>query len=529
MGATLYAALTGVTPEDGLAQTMGQAELTPIRDRNPKVSRQGASAVEKALAIYSEDRFQSATEFKNELLKAQGKGLAKQKSIFSSRKEPEDSEAAYERSQFSEDEVIGGIPASSSVPFSFGGDEEGDSNQEGDGRGCWGTFLRLFGVLVLLGVAIVYLLDPSLPARLLGLIGALPEATPVPEPGATLAATEEDVPLMASPTTTRLPTATFTLTPSPTVTPTITPSPTLTATPTLTHTPTRTPTPTITPRGGGKGQIAFVSLRSETPQIWITNTEGDDPTMITNMEDGACQPSWSPDGEKLVFISPCEENSRHYSDTHLFVINVDGTGLEALPTLEEGEGEYDPAWSPDGEKIAFTGYLTFNYRQIYTLSLETGEIERISDGDQLDFDPAWSADGERIAFISTRKGPSQVWVMFADGAFPQRFTASRDLVNTDPAWSPDGETILFTQRLDGLQTLIRTQYSEAGQPEEVKIYQNFAPLQEGSYSPDGRWYVFESWPTADTNHDIYLLPVEGGELQRVTTDPSYDFDPAWRP
>ena len=71
LGATLYTALTGLTPEDSLAQTMDQEELTPVRERNPKVSKRVSEAVEKALQVHPNNRWQMAAEFKNELLKAQ--------------------------------------------------------------------------------------------------------------------------------------------------------------------------------------------------------------------------------------------------------------------------------------------------------------------------------------------------------------------------------------------------------------------------------------------------------------------------
>jgi len=70
LGATLYTALTGLTPEDSLAQTMDQEELTPVRERNPKVSKRVAEAIEKALQVHPNNRWQMAAEFKNELLKA---------------------------------------------------------------------------------------------------------------------------------------------------------------------------------------------------------------------------------------------------------------------------------------------------------------------------------------------------------------------------------------------------------------------------------------------------------------------------
>ncbi|MFO3796094.1 MAG: serine/threonine-protein kinase, partial [Anaerolineales bacterium] len=72
LGATLYAALTGVIPEDGLARAMGNTELTPLRKRNPKVSRRVAAVIEKAMAIDPAERYQTAEEFKRALLAAKG-------------------------------------------------------------------------------------------------------------------------------------------------------------------------------------------------------------------------------------------------------------------------------------------------------------------------------------------------------------------------------------------------------------------------------------------------------------------------
>ena len=540
LGATLYAALTGVIPEDGLAQTMDQTELTPVRERNLGVSRQTASAIEKALAIYPEDRFQNAAEFKNELFIAQTKGLTKRKSLFPSHERPKLEVSISDTSQDLDAGRIslGGIPVSSST-LSTGDGEKDDRSFPPKKRERGWTFVRLLGILILMGAAILFLLKPYLPAQILSLV-ALAKATPVDIPTSTL---EIEVMPSLSVMTTLKPAATLTNTPTTimTFTPTLTLSPTLTFTPTaimtftptltlsptLTFTPTQTPAPTITPIGGGKAQIAFVSLRTNKAQIWLKDIQGAGLSMITHMEEGACQPSWSPDGEKLVFISPCEENAKHYWETHLYMINADGTGLEALPIF--GRGEYSPAWSPDGKKIAFTVIQEDYYHQIYVLTLADGNIEKISDGDAWDFHPAWSADGERIVFISTRNGPYQIWVMFSDGAFPQRFSSSKNLENTHPVWSPDGTLILFTQLTsENIFVVKRATYTEGGLHEET-IYQGYAPTKEGNYSSDGKWIVFESWPTTDTNHDIYLFAVEKRSLQRLTTDPAYDFDPVWRP
>ena len=90
LGATMYAALGGAIPEDSLARTMEQTELTPLRRRNSKISRRAASAIEKALEVHPDDRFQTADEFKQALILAYNasKPRGMGESILSS--EPED-------------------------------------------------------------------------------------------------------------------------------------------------------------------------------------------------------------------------------------------------------------------------------------------------------------------------------------------------------------------------------------------------------------------------------------------------------
>src|SRR5512133_2689392 len=73
LGATLYAALTGVIPEDGLARVMDNVQLTPIRKHNTKVSRRLSAAIEKAMEAYPDDRFQNAEEFRRALLNSSSK------------------------------------------------------------------------------------------------------------------------------------------------------------------------------------------------------------------------------------------------------------------------------------------------------------------------------------------------------------------------------------------------------------------------------------------------------------------------
>ena len=78
LGATLYAALTGATPEDALARAMDQADLTPIRKHNPRISRRLAAAIENALEVRPDDRYQTAEEYKQALFSASSSSRRKE-------------------------------------------------------------------------------------------------------------------------------------------------------------------------------------------------------------------------------------------------------------------------------------------------------------------------------------------------------------------------------------------------------------------------------------------------------------------
>jgi len=77
-------------------------------------------------------------------------------------------------------------------------------------------------------------------------------------------------------------------------------------------------------------QIAFASSRSGVPQIYVINFDLTGLSLLTNMEGGACQPTWSPDGSQIAFISPCPARGEFfentYKDSSIYVMNADGTG-----------------------------------------------------------------------------------------------------------------------------------------------------------------------------------------------------------
>ncbi|MGZ6346900.1 MAG: protein kinase domain-containing protein, partial [Anaerolineales bacterium] len=518
LGATLYAALTGTIPEDGLARAMDNVELVPIREYNPKVSRKLTAAIEKAMAVHPEDRFQSAEDFGKALLNSKSNSQRQDGEIvIAPPPQTQESEENRKLAQEIPDDIGNGeIPPPPSRP----------SRKSRRAR-LW-VFLSIFllTIVVALGSILVFW-SPFTKA----ILGKLITSTPT-----SLVASALDTPA-AQVETSLVSTATQSnpnsLSPSPTFTRTPLPSLTPFQTPTLTE----TPAATATSMGGGFSQIAFASDQTGMPQVYIMNADGSNPMQVTNLTFGACQPSWSPDGKRLVFTSPCSKRQDAYPGADLYIINADGSNMTPLET--GAEGNFDPAWSPDGTRIAFTS-LRDGSRQIYVITLGNNQVTRLT-GDSSDvhlpdwsMQPAWSPRGTQIVFTGhgLLTDSLQIWEM-SDAGLGQSFLIHRgaDLWNSLPDWSPDGKTILFSETMGAqeLGWLMRFDSLTLN----VDHLRTGASGTHGVYSPDGAWVAYESKDAQDSirqDYDIYLVRSDGtGAIVRLTKAQTMEFDPDWRP
>lgn len=534
LGATLYMSLTGALPDDALARAMGQAELVRVRKHNPKVSRRLAAVIEKAMETRPEQRYQNAEEFKQALTNTR---------VITGRITPKDATLI----PTIEGDVKVGVDSkanqSSGSLFSTNSQSEYSAMQSGSEVslpspwrrnrriGCWliGAFFIILVTAVLGGA---YIFKPDLitqvaawvPVDMLPIQLPIGSNTPTVTSVSITSTPDEDFPATTVAMVATDPPPQFSPTPSmedfqASSTPTIEPA--------VDSGPTATLAPSPTPLGGGAGQIAYASDLTGLPQIWLMNSDGTASHQITEMPEGACQPAWSPDGQRLAFISPCAGNQEIYPGAGIFIINVDGTGLIAIASVPGGD--YDPDWSPDGGTIVFTSLRDYNRAQIYEVTLEDNSVRPLSANKVRDSQPVWSPDGGEIAFVTTRRGPYQIWIMGNDGGDAILLSRSGSLKDTHPDWSPDGQVIIFTQSelLGGVPRLVAMRVEE-GNLIENRVVQEVIPMREASFSPDGAWIAFESWPEG-SNHDVFIMTPNGPGRQRLTDDEALDFDPVWRP
>ena len=278
-------------------------------------------------------------------------------------------------------------------------------------------------------------------------------------------------------------------------------------------------TPTSEPMPEGK--IAFVSegefdhFEPYPWEIYVMNADGTGVVRLTENPFFEDEPSWSPDGNRIAFVSG------GVGYINIYVMNADGTGRVGLT---DGFHNACPTWSPDGRRIAFE---IFRDRpgemngEIYVMNADGTEQVNLTKNPAEDRSPSWSPDGNRIAFVSDRDGNLEIYVMNADGMGVVRLTDNPSGEH-NPMWSPDGNRIAFVSDRDGN---LEINVMDADGTGQINLTKNPAEDHYPSWSPDGRQIAFDS--NRDGNFEIYVMNTDGSGSVNLTTTPVNDRMPAW--
>ena len=192
-----------------------------------------------------------------------------------------------------------------------------------------------------------------------------------------------------------------------------------------------------------KDRIAFSSLRLGNRDIYVINADGSGLLRLTTSPATDTSPSWAPDGEHVLF------RSRRGGAFDLYTVAADGSGVETQLTNDAGF-DGDASYSPDGEKIVFVhsdGLFQGELSQaIFVMHADGTHAKQLTPYEVEAATPDWSPDGSRIAFVNNfcgTCGNSDLFVINPGGNRIEQLT--HDVGNVfSPAWSPDGTRIAFT-------------------------------------------------------------------------------------
>lgn len=175
-------------------------------------------------------------------------------------------------------------------------------------------------------------------------------------------------------------------------------------------------------------QLMFMSSMLGSPELFITDAAGSRPKRLTFSNGANTSPSWNPKtGQQVAFVSD------RGGIPQLFTMNIDGTNQSKVDLPDMGY-VIDPAWSPNGQLLAFSWRRPNGNYDLYIMELVTRQLVELTRDVGRNERPSWAPDGRHLVFESTRTGTRQIWSMLADGTEARQLTTQGQ--NESPNWSP---------------------------------------------------------------------------------------------
>ncbi len=249
-------------------------------------------------------------------------------------------------------------------------------------------------------------------------------------------------------------------------------------------------------KGVARSKIAFVSDRDATKErrskeIYIVDYDGWNPRRVTVNGSLNILPAWSPDGQKLAYTSYRQPPPGIFVSSIFEMKNLRLTGAQSQA--------FAPTWSPDGKRVAYSQSASGNM-EIFVSGADGSGTRKVTSSSASETAPCWSPTGNEIAFTSDRGGTPQIYLMDADGLNIRRLTTVGNW-NDAPAWNPSKQfaEIAYTARLEGGGFDIAI--IDLASRQVRQITQGRGSCEYPSWAPNGRHLVFScnrggSWQLA---------------------------------
>lgn len=265
------------------------------------------------------------------------------------------------------------------------------------------------------------------------------------------------------------------------------------------------------------GKIVYTSqyLRFSDLDIYSMGPNGDDSTQLTDSIADDYDPTWSPSGRQILFVS------ERYGQPDIYIMDDNGDNQERVRSVSGHRTS--PTWAPDGQRFAYS----LNLEQVWIYDFVTRSPEYVVDG----ANPAWSPDGKHIAFIRGGSGSNgwdnaSLYVIDLETRTESKLVGSTLFSElSDPTWGPQSNYLAFSW-VDFFTAGIYYVARWGGETEMLTSADNHH-LHHPDIAPYGGEMLLEAHPDDFTEQQIYKVTRRTNNWQKLTLDSAYNYDPDW--
>ena len=279
-------------------------------------------------------------------------------------------------------------------------------------------------------------------------------------------------------------------------------------------------------------QIAFLSSSAAGLGLYVSSLPPNSstrkiyiPNETTGWDTGAL--AWSPDGKSFLLA----DHLGSQPSSSIFQIDLATFKAHPLTSPPPGwEGDLTPAFSPDGQKIAFVRESESETSDLYWIPVAGGEPRQITHDEKLIHGIAWATDNQSIIFSSNRAGQPALWQVAINGGAPERLPVGTEDAS-QPAVSAKGDRLAFVQSsaVFGILRITQSKWNTLESKNQT-IISSTAEDSAPSVSPDGKQFAFQSWRSG--NQQIWLASMDGQSLRQLTPNDKHLYfagSPSWAP